>query len=61
MPTSVTVQGPIAAVPCAHCGRPMDLVDLQEELGHGVTVECDHCGRGSEIVDVRKVYVLRQA
>jgi hypothetical protein len=39
----------------------MDLAELQEELGHGVTVECDHCGRGSEIVDVRKVYVLRQA
>lgn|GEM_PF-6951273 len=59
--TAATVQGPIKAVPCAHCGQPMDLAELQEQLGHGVSIECDHCSRSSEIVDIRRVYVLRQA
>jgi len=39
----------------------MDLTELQEQLGHGVSIECDHCSRSSEIVDIRRVYVLRQA
>lgn len=59
--TSATVQGPIGQVPCAHCGQPMDLNDLAEQLATGVSIECDHCQRSSEIVDVRKVYVVRQA
>ena len=59
-PTPATVQGPITAVPCAHCGQRLDLSDLQEELDRGVSVECDHCSRHSEIVDIRKVIVVRQ-
>lgn len=59
-PTPATVQGPINRVPCAHCGQDMDLTDLAEELGHGVSVECDECGKQSEIVDIRKVIVVRQ-
>ena len=59
--TQATVQGPINKVPCAHCGQPMDLSDLHEEIGRGVSIECDYCSRNSEVVDIRKVIVLRQA
>ena len=65
-----TVQGAINAVPCAHCGKPQDFAELEQqreeeglvaELPRGARVECDDCGRLSEIVDVRKVVVVRQA
>ena len=58
--TNATVQGPVNRVPCAHCGQPMDLTDLVEEIGRGVSIECDHCSKQSEIVDIRKVVVVRQ-
>jgi hypothetical protein len=65
-----TVNGPIGAVPCAHCGRPQDCVVLEEqraeeglsrEIPRGSKIECDDCGKLSEVVDVRKVVVVRQA
>jgi uncharacterized Zn finger protein len=60
LPARPTVQGPVDAVPCAHCGNPQDFREL-EILAHGVGAECDNCGKVSEIVDIRKVIVVRQA
>lgn len=62
-PAVATVHGVINKVPCAHCGVPMDLTELDkaEELDTGVSIECDGCGRNSEIVGIRKVVVVRQA
>lgn len=61
MPTSpTTVQGPVDAVPCSHCGRPQDLREL-EAIERGLGFECDHCRKVSEIVDLRKIVVVRQA
>jgi hypothetical protein len=54
------VQGPVDAVPCAHCGNPQDLRELEAPLAHGLGFECDNCRRISEIVDIRKVIVVRQ-
>jgi len=62
--TTATVNGPLHAVPCAHCGAPQDLreadKDMLVEVGRGCV--CDHCNRTSEIVGVReiKVVVMRQ-
>lgn len=59
--TPATVNGPVNRVPCAHCGQPMDLTELVEEIDRGVSLECDHCSKNSEVVDIRKVVVVRQA
>jgi NAD-dependent SIR2 family protein deacetylase len=59
--TPATVQGPIGKVPCAHCGQPMDLTELIEDIGRGTSITCDHCEKNSEVVDIRKVIVVRQA
>ena len=61
--TPTAVQGPLKRVPCAHCGQPMDLTELQEDLSSGVSIECDHCSKNSEVIDIRKVTVIvvRQA
>lgn len=64
MPAAGTTQGPLHAVPCAHCGKPNDMrvLDEQKLIDPGSGVECDHCGRISTIVGVRqtKVVVLKQ-
>ncbi len=57
--TPPTVQGPVTAVPCAHCGAKQNYGEL-EHLENGMGVECDDCGKVSEIVDIRKVVVVRQ-
>jgi hypothetical protein len=60
-----TTQGPLHAVPCAHCGAPQDARVLDEqkliEVGQGMI--CDNCNKTSVIAGVRqtKVIVLRQA
>lgn len=59
--SGATLQGPVNKVPCAHCGQPMDLTELMEDIARGVSVTCDHCEKDSEIVDIRKVVVVRQA
>jgi endogenous inhibitor of DNA gyrase (YacG/DUF329 family) len=61
MPLSpVTLQGPVDAVPCSHCGTPQNYGEL-EQLVRGMDVECDHCGKISEVIDIRKVIVVRQS
>lgn len=68
--SKVTVNGPVTAVPCAHCGKPQNysIIEAQRaeegidpEVPKGSQVECDDCGKLSEVVDVRKVVVVRQA
>jgi len=64
IPAQGTTNGPLHAVPCAHCGARQDLrlLDEQKLLDMGQGVVCDHCKRTSRIVGVRetKVIVLRQ-
>ena len=57
--TPKTVQGPINAVPCSHCGLPQNYGEL-EFVDRGMSVECDDCGKPSEVVDIRKMVVVRQ-
>lgn len=64
MPAAGMVNGPLHAVPCAHCGRPNDLRDLdgQKILEVGSGLVCDHCGRTSKIAGIKelKIVVLKQ-
>jgi hypothetical protein len=64
MPAAGTTNGPLHAVPCAHCGGAQDMreLDAQQLLERGSSVVCDHCKRKSLIVGIRevKVVVLRQ-
>jgi len=64
MPAAGTTNGPLHAVPCAHCGTPQDLRILSEQklLDNGQGVVCDHCNRTSKIVALKEitVVVLRQ-
>lgn len=58
--TNATVQGPVSKVPCAHCGQPMDLTELIDDIAKGTSITCDVCEKNSEVVDIRKVVVVRQ-
>lgn len=69
MPQSST-QGPIAAVPCPHCGQKNDFrAHADQESGgtgwgeqgleRGATVDCDHCGKLSKIMAIDKITVIR--
>lgn len=55
--TSATVQGPINAVPCPHCGKKQDFRMLQEQqlLDRGHEFTCDHCGFSQEVVAIQPV------
>jgi endogenous inhibitor of DNA gyrase (YacG/DUF329 family) len=69
--TTTTVHGPIASVPCAHCGKAQNYAKLEDEraqegvedpeLQRGMKIECDDCSKQSEIVDIRRIVILRQA
>lgn len=64
MPAAGTTNGPLHAVPCAHCGHPNDLreLDAQQLVDKGSGVVCDNCDKTSRIVGIRelKIVVLRQ-
>jgi hypothetical protein len=68
--TTTTVNGPVNAVPCAHCGLPQNYEELEQaraeeglapEVPKGAKIECDECGKLSEVVNIRKIVVVRQA
>jgi hypothetical protein len=64
MPAAGTTNGPLHAVPCAHCGTPQDMRGLDEQklLENGAEIVCDNCERTSTVVGIKqlKVIVLRQ-
>lgn len=64
MPAAGTTNGPLHAVPCAHCGTPQDLraLDEQKLVENGAGISCDRCNRISEVVGIKniKLIVMRQ-
>lgn len=71
MPLStVTVNGPVNAVPCAHCGKPQNYAEIEAEraeenlnpeIPKGAKIECDDCGKLSEVVNIKRIVIVRQA
>lgn len=55
-----TVQGPIHAVPCPHCGKHNDFRTLKSEqlVDTGHQMFCDYCGRSMEVVKMATVEFL---
>ena len=57
--------GPVDRVPCAHCGKPLDMRNLQSQqlLDTGHELACEHCGRMNQVAGIRVVTVvsLRQS
>lgn len=58
--TLTTVQGPLHAVPCPHCGGFNDLREMQAQqlLDTGHRFLCDHCERSMEVLSIRPVTVV---
>lgn len=55
-----TVQGPIHAVPCPHCGKPNDYRTLKSEqlLDTGHCNFCDYCGHSMEVVKLATIEIV---
>lgn len=66
-------RGKIDAVPCPHCGRPLDFRDNADEtlggtgwggdggLETGSMVTCDHCNRLCKVIAVERVTLVTLA
>lgn len=52
--------GPIDRVPCPHCGKSLDMRNLQSQqlLDTGHELACENCGRMLQVAGIRMVTVV---